>query len=1001
MAVDAYANLVDQTLSGSAATIDLANHFRETTAVAGTVVKFDTNAPLANSDFFVELYDKVGAAPAGGRTTPITTANFLSYVGDGSYDGTIIHRSVSDFVVQGGGFTAPTVAADQPGSDPVAVSTKDAIGNEPGNSNLRGTLAMAKLGGQPNSATSQWFVNLSDNTFLDADNGGYAVFGEVLGDGMTVVDTLGSALTYDATTYYSNGAVSDLPLWNINADNIVLPEDFVTIETVSEVSAADLVSYSVASSAPGVVTLQLVDGTLRLAPVAGQSGQRTITLTAQSVLDPSSAATRAFTVTVSGEAAPTVVENAGIVELTKDSTGAFFANDTAVRFLGGTHIKETTFPDYTIQAAEVVGGERMLLLTKNDSGQVIRWLMDTAWTYSEGRGSFAVGSGGYYQAEVDFGVDLNADSTIGDPSPTLTPIESAGSVTLAADADGKYYAGETPVTFGTAHLSETYFPPSLGLTLRAAETIGGENLLLWTNSTGGVFSWALDTTWTYVSGADYKGAAGTAGFYTAETAFSVDVDGDGTTGAPAVTTEAIEQSGSISLEASLANGDLFANGTAITYSGGSPLKKDSFTAFKLSPIQAETIGGKNILLFENTDNGRLFSWEMNGSWGLQSASGPYSGAAGSAGYAAAEVAFDVDLDGDTKIGSPAPTLTAIESRGSIVLSADQNGNYYAGTAVDTSSPLLFGGSKVDASRFGPLGLTIQAAEVVDGQNMVLWKNSTGGVFSWIVDANWSFSAQGSYVGPQGSAAYYQAEVKFDHDVDGDGVYGAPFTIIETAGQIEFGKDEFGRLYADGNPIRLNGNQINETSFAGFTATAVDVSNGVTVLVWRIQDGRVAKWKLNESFEYDGPGGSWQPGDDNILEFEEEFEVDLDGDEIRGRPLDTAGEVRLVTQERGRLYAGVLAEGEWGYDRIELNNGPLRDDSLSGFTPLAAEVVTIGGSPTNALLWRKANGGVWIWRMDVDWNYVAAAGNYDPGTAGFLDTEVLFSMDINGTGGIGG
>lgn len=885
MAVDAYASLANQTLSGSAATIDLANHFRETTAVVGTVVKFDTNAPLANADFYVELFDKAGAAPAEGRTTPITATNFLSYVSDGSYDGTTIHRSVTDFVVQGGGFTAPTVAADQSGSDPVAVSTKGTITNEPGNSNLRGTLAMAKIGGQPNSATSQWFVNLSDNTFLDTDNGGYAAFGEVLGEGMTVVDTLGSADTYDATTYYGNGALSDLPLWGLNADNIVLPQDFVTIETVSEVAARDLVSYSVASSAPGVVTLQLVDGTLRLTPVAGQSGQRTITLTARSVLEPSSVLTRTFTVTVDGQQAqPTVVENEGAVELTKDGTGAYFANGTAVRFLGGTHIKETTFPDFT---------------------------------------------------------------------------------------------------------------------LRAAETITGENLLLWSDSSGGVFSWALDSTWTYVSGAAFKGAPGTADLYAAETAFGVDADGDGTIGAPAVTTEVIEQSGSISLEASLANGDLFANGTAITYTGGAPLKKNSFAAFKLNPIQAETIGGKNILLFENTDTGRLFSWEMTQSWGLQSSSGPYGGALGTAGYAAAEVAFDLDLDGDTKIGSPAPTLTAIESRGTVILSSDENGNYHAGTALDQSSPVLFGGSKVDSNRFAPLGLTIQAAEVVDGQNMVLWKNSTGGVFSWIVDANWSFSAQGSYVGPEGSAAFYQAEVKFDHDANGDGVYGAPFTIIETAGQIEFGKDELGRLYADGNPIRLNGNQINESSFPGFTATAVDVSNDVTVLVWRINDGRVAKWKLNESFEYDGPGGSWQLGDDNIFEFEEEFEVDLDGDEIRGRPLDIAGQVRLVTQERGRLYAGVLAEAEWAYEQIKLNDGPLRDDSLSDFTPLAAEAVTLGGSQTNALLWRKANGGVWIWRMDVDWNYVAPAGNYDPGTAGFLDTEVLFSMDINGTGGIGG
>lgn len=1008
LAVDAFLKITDQTLASSATTIDLANHFRETIGVVGTVVKFETNAPLVNNDFYVELYDKAGAEPAGGRTTPITTANFLSYVGDDSYDGTMIHRSVTDFVIQGGGFTTPTVAADQPGSDPAGVSTKGTIANEPGNSNVRGSLAMAKLGGQPNSATSQWFVNLSDNLFLDEDNGGYTVFGEVVGDGMTVVDTLGSALTYEATTYYSNGAFSDLPFWNVNADNIVLPDDFVTIERVEEVAPRDFVSYAVTSSAPGVVTAQVVNGQLRLTPVNGQTGDASITVTATSVFDAADVVSRTFKATASGtQTPPTVVENAGSVSLTKDSTGAFFANGNAVRFLGGTHVKETTFPGYTIEAAEVVGGQRMILLTANASGAAIRWQMNDAWTYSAGGGSFAVGSDGYYQAETDFGVDLNGDTVLGDPSPTptLTPVESAGSVTLATDADGKYYADDTAIIFGTDQLSNSYFPTSLGLTLHAAETIGGENLLLWTNSTGGVFSWKADTSWTYVSGADYKGAVGTPGFHTAETAFGVDVDDDGNIGAPPVTKNTIEDNGAVTLTAATADGALAADGISITYTGG-VLKQNTFTAFKLSPIQAETIGGKNVLLFENTDSGRIFSWLMGSDWSLDSATGPYSGTPGSAGYAATEVAFNVDLDGDTKIGSPAPTLTAIESRGSVILSADQNGNYYAGTSLDKSTPLLFGGAKIDADRFAGLGLTIQAAEVVDGQNMVLWKNSTGGVFSWVVDTNWSFTAQGQFVGPQGSAAYYQAEVKFDHDVNDDGVYGAPFTIIETAGQIEFGKDELGRLYADGNPIRLNGNQINEKSFEGYTATAVDVSNGVTVLVWKLPvggafpAGGVSKWKLDQNFEYDGPAGSWQKDDDNVLELEEEFEVDLDGDDIRGRPLDTAGQIRLVTQERGRLYAGVLAEGEWSYDRVDLNGGPLRDDSLSGFTPLAAEVVDIGGSPANALLWRKANGGVWIWRMDVDWNYVAPAGNYDPGTQGFLDTEVLFSLDINGSGGIG-
>lgn len=295
LAVDLVAPIENQTwssLGGESLVIPIQQTFA-VDDVRGTVVRFATNVPQSNNDFFVELYDAEGTA---GVLTPGTVENFLQYVGDGSYDNTMIHRSVPDIVVQGGGFTAPSVAADQPGSDPVAIPTKGTITNEPGNSNRRGTFAMAKLGGQPNSATSQWFINLSDNLSLDTDNGGYAVFGEVLGDGMTVVDVLGSALTYDATTYYSNGAFSDLPLWNVNADNVVLPQDFVKIEGIQAADPHELMTYQVETSNESLLSGGVDDdGNLVLTPASGHVGDVTVTVTARSVTDGSTNAT-SFTV---------------------------------------------------------------------------------------------------------------------------------------------------------------------------------------------------------------------------------------------------------------------------------------------------------------------------------------------------------------------------------------------------------------------------------------------------------------------------------------------------------------------------------------------------------------------------------------------------------------------------------------------------------------------------------------------------------------------------------
>ena len=121
---------------------------------------------------------------------PITVKNFLSYVDEKFYDGTIFHRVVKGFVIQGGGLTA----------DFVTKKTKPPIKNEANNGlkNLRGTIAMARTS-DINSATCQFFINLVDNSFLDhrddtPEGFGYAVFGRVV-SGLEVVDAIGNSPT--------------------------------------------------------------------------------------------------------------------------------------------------------------------------------------------------------------------------------------------------------------------------------------------------------------------------------------------------------------------------------------------------------------------------------------------------------------------------------------------------------------------------------------------------------------------------------------------------------------------------------------------------------------------------------------------------------------------------------------------------------------------------------------------------------------------------------------
>jgi cyclophilin family peptidyl-prolyl cis-trans isomerase len=115
---------------------------------------------------------------------PVSVANFLEYVDKGHYNGTIFHRVIPNFMVQGGGFD------DTMTQKPTGQGIKNEWQN--GLKNTRGTVAMARLGGNPDSATAQFFINVVDNASLDRaqpDGAGYAVFGKVI-EGMDIADAI-------------------------------------------------------------------------------------------------------------------------------------------------------------------------------------------------------------------------------------------------------------------------------------------------------------------------------------------------------------------------------------------------------------------------------------------------------------------------------------------------------------------------------------------------------------------------------------------------------------------------------------------------------------------------------------------------------------------------------------------------------------------------------------------------------------------------------------------
>lgn len=265
------------------------NQIADFTEYAGAPQRsIDLTTAFADSDVSaaVRLTTVLGTIDIAlfGQQKPITVANFLNYLDQGRYfkiDPTngqlasnFVHRSIPGFIIQGGGYIGTVDPAHPANLLVTQVLAFPPIQNEPGISNKRGTIAMAKLSGQPNSATSECFINLADNggppNNLDTQNGGFTVFGRVVNNGMTVADAIAAVPRYNAGSPFDS-----IPLRNYTSPNPPTVSNLVSVPAFSHISP---LTFSVMSNNPTIADAT-VSGTNLL--VAGhQVGSATFTVTA-------------------------------------------------------------------------------------------------------------------------------------------------------------------------------------------------------------------------------------------------------------------------------------------------------------------------------------------------------------------------------------------------------------------------------------------------------------------------------------------------------------------------------------------------------------------------------------------------------------------------------------------------------------------------------------------------------------------------------------------------
>ena len=277
--------------SNSAPTILSLDNVFGLDTVKGTMVRMTTNVGKID----VELYNAVA---------PNTVANFLQYVTAGSYTDAIFHKvkrnaTGTNVIVLGGEFNIL-------GDTVSFITTFGNVANEYSLPNTPGTIAMFKQPNSPDSASDQWFFNVTDNSakYGSGNNGGYTVFGRVIGKGMDRVNNIAGLATYDIASAVGIGAFKKTPLYNYDPAQIVAANNLVVATSVAELpllsqgqGTAGALKITVAeNSNPNLVTANVAADKLLLSYAAGETGTASITLQAKD--QAKTTTTTTFSVTV-------------------------------------------------------------------------------------------------------------------------------------------------------------------------------------------------------------------------------------------------------------------------------------------------------------------------------------------------------------------------------------------------------------------------------------------------------------------------------------------------------------------------------------------------------------------------------------------------------------------------------------------------------------------------------------------------------------------------------
>lgn len=613
------------------------------------------------------------------------------------------------------------------------------------------------------------------------------------------------------------------------------------------------------------------------------------------------------------------VETSGLVDLLSSrSSYVILDGDRRTNITSsGSLINSTTYSNWEAIHAEADGAGGYDLLWKSKSGTYAIWRVDGSGAW---RASQLVSD--VRDVEVKFAVDLSGDGYIGH---LLTTIESAGTVSLQASGNSRYFLNtgsqNISVISGGAFIgSQTYS----GWSAVQAESDGqsGYNLL-WRSSLSGYALWHLD------SNGAWNRSTAVAELRAIETLFSADLDGDALIGYQRQT---LETAGVVDLVASASNRyELVVGGNTLSVSSsGQPIGTSTYPGWAAIQAEANSAGGFDLLWRSTQGNYALWMLDSSGSW---------QRSANVVDVRDVETRFAADINNDGHVGH---FDTAVESNGSVTLKIASQVGYFLDNGA-TRVSVVSGGAAVGPTTYP--GWTIVQGEADGGEGYrVLWRSQSNGYAIWDLDGN------GVWRGSHGVKDVRDIEAQFAADVNGDGTVGHVVRLIEAAGRVDLlSRTDNRYILQDGATqveITSAGATVGPTTYSGWTIIQAegDATRGYDLL-WRSAAGQYATWHVNSD-------GAWQSSQTvrDPTGFETALSADLNGDGTVGLSsaavavyLDFSHEERAMT-----LVGGMSGDRVIGGLNGDMVVGGAGNDTLTGgagndtfvFTPGAgADVVT--------------------------------------------------------------